>query len=97
MDLQNILIRPIVTEKSMIDAGVSKFTFEVAKNSNKGVIKKAVENKFKVNVVSVSTSVVKGKKKRFGNRRKEVLGPSWKKAIVRLKTGEKIGLFESVK
>ncbi|MCL5438388.1 MAG: 50S ribosomal protein L23 [Patescibacteria group bacterium] len=97
MDLQNILIRPIVTEKSMADAGTGKFTFEVAKEADKGMIKKAVENKFKVNVVSVSTSIVKGKKKRQGNRRKEVLGSSWKKAIVRLKTGEKIGLFETVK
>jgi large subunit ribosomal protein L23 len=90
----NVIISPVITEKSMIDAGNGKFTFAVGRFVNKDEIKKAIEKKFSVHVVGISTSVIKGKSIRSGARRTEKkLTPS-KKAIVTLKKGEKIGMFE---
>ncbi|MEX2007228.1 MAG: 50S ribosomal protein L23 [Candidatus Levyibacteriota bacterium] len=95
MNITDVILGPIISEKSSKDAGISRFTFKVTKAANKYAIKKAVEDKFRVNVVSVATTVVKGRSQRFGARRIEITLPSWKKAIVQLKTGEKIDLFET--
>lgn len=92
---QNIIIAPLISEKSINDAGFGKFTFKVSKKADKKQIKKEVEDKFKVNVLSIATSIVKGKKRRFGARRTEVTLSSWKKAIVRLKAGQKIDAFDT--
>lgn len=91
---QNILIKPIVTEKSMQRTS-NTFTFLVAKSASKMAIKKAVKANFGVNVISVSTSLMKGKRKRVGQRRTEVAETASKKAVILLKKGEKISLFES--
>lgn len=91
---KKILIRPIITEKSMADAGRSMFTFQVATGSDKSLIKKAVEEEFNVHVVSVRTISVHGKTVRAGKKRQEARTSSWKKAIVALRDGEKIDLFE---
>ncbi len=88
------ILAPIITEKSMKDAQVSKFTFKVEKFASKTDIKKEVEAKFKVNVVKVATMTVKGRTQSFGARRIERKMPVYKKAIVALKSGQKIGLFE---
>ncbi len=90
----SLIISPLITEKSMQDAGNSKFTFQVLKEANKNQIKKEVQDRFKVSVIHVSTITVKGKTTRVGARRSEKKLTSWKKAIVTLKPGEKIGLFE---
>lgn len=90
----DVIISPLITEKSMIDAGKGKFTFRVNKAANKNDIKKAVESNFSVHVTHVSTSILKGKSMRTGIRRTEKSISSSKKAIVTLKTGEKIGMFE---
>jgi large subunit ribosomal protein L23 len=90
----NLIISPLITEKSMQDAQNSKFTFQVAKFSNKNEIKKEIEKRFKVSVTHVSTNTVKGKSVRVGAKRTEKKLASWKKAIVTLKSGEKIGMFE---
>ena len=95
MHITDVIIAPIISEKSTKDAGVARFTFKVSKKADKLAIKKAVESKFKVNVVSVSTMNVKGRTKRFGARRIEADLPSWKKAIVQLKPDQKIDLFET--
>ena len=92
---QDVILGPIISEKSMNDVGLSKFTFKVSKKADKGQIKKNIEEKFKVDVVSVSTARVKGKKRRFGARRIEIVLPSYKKAIVRIKEGQKIGMFDT--
>ena len=87
MNAHDIIIRPIISEKSMDQLADKKYTFEVAKGANKIEIKKAVEEIFGVNVVSVTTSLVKGKIKRMGatsGRR-----PDYKKAIVKLTEGSK--------
>lgn len=95
MDINNVLIRPIITEKSMNGVAVGKFTFEVKKEANKSAIKNAVEQQFKVNVISVTTSLVKGKRGRVGVRRIEKVKTPWKKATVELKNGQKIDLFDT--
>lgn len=95
MDIHSIIIRPIITEKSVKDAEKGKFTFAVLKNANKDAIKLAIEKIFEVNVVHIATSIVKGRSHRTGNKRIEVKQNSWKKAIVALKEGQKIGLFDA--
>lgn len=92
--MHNVVIRPIITEKSMRDADKSKFTFFVRKNATKKEIKAAVEKLFSVTVVSVATAVVKGKTHRVGVRRNEVVKSPMKKAMVALKAGQKIDAFE---
>lgn len=94
MDTTDIILKPLITEKSMKEAGRGKFTFKVLKKADKNMIRRAIEEKFKVNVVSVATSIVKGRSQRFGARRIETALPSWKKAIVQLKPDQKIDLFE---
>jgi large subunit ribosomal protein L23 len=72
----------------------NKYAFEVAEEANKNQIKQAVEKSFKVNVTTVNVMTVPGKRRRVGRRM--VLTPSHKKAIVTLKQGDKIELFEGV-
>jgi len=93
--MQNTLLRPIITEKSMADAGSGKYLFAVSRSASKTLIKKIINDTFNVHVTQVATSVVKGKRKRIGQRRQEVTDAIWKKAIIWVRTGEKIGLFES--
>ncbi|AFA49612.1 MAG: 50S ribosomal protein L23 [Acetobacterium sp.] len=92
---RDIIIKPIITERSMADAEEKKFTFKVDKRANKIEIKNAVEVIFGVEVEKVSTMNMKGKLKRTGRfvgRRSD-----WKKAIVKLTPGSKgIQFFEGV-
>ena len=94
MQTTEVIIKPIVTEHSMSTVADGTYSFVVAKAANKLEIKKAIETKFGVTVVSVATSIVKGKTKRVGTRRQEVKAAPWKKAMVTVKKGEKIALFE---
>lgn len=94
MDQGRVLIKPIITEKSMQDANSGWYTFAVVKEANKEVIKKAVEDQFKVDVLGVRTLIMKGKSKRVGRRRQTVKTSSWKKAKVLLGPEQKIDLFE---
>lgn len=91
----DIIIKPLVTEKSMEDMTEGKYTFEVDKRANKSEVKKAVEEIFGVKVEKISTMNVKGKEKRMGKfvgRRKD-----WKKAIVKLAADSKpIEFFEGM-
>lgn len=95
MNYFDIIVRPIITEKAMMDMEENKYTFEVAKKSNKSEIKKAVESIFSVKVEKVYTMNMVGKMKRQGahsGRR-----PNWKKAIVKLAADSKpIEFFESM-
>ena len=90
----DIIISPLITEKSMQDASNGKFTFKVLKSSNKNDIKREIEKNFSVNVIGISTNILKGKKVRVGARRAEKNVSDTKKAIVSVKKGQKIGLFE---
>ena len=90
-----IIERPLLTEKSMDLSHHGKYTFKVLKDANKIEIADAVEQIFKVNVVKVNTITVRGKKRRVG-RYPEGRTSDWKKAIVTLKTGQSITLFEGL-
>jgi len=90
-----IIERPLITEKSVAGAAEGKYTFRVFKDANKIEIAKAVEEVFNVKVDNVNTLTVKGKKKRVG-RHPEGKTPDWKKAIVTLKPGFKIEIFEGM-
>jgi large subunit ribosomal protein L23 len=70
----------------------NKFAFEIAMKANKTEVKQAIEQLFKVKVVAVKTAIVRGKFRRIG--RSEGQRPNWKKAIVTLKEGDAISLFE---
>ena len=94
MHLSKVLHRPLVTEKNSVLQTLGKYAFEVAQEANKAQIKQAVEAAFKVTVTGVNVMTVPGKKKRMRGR--EVMSPSWKKALVTLKPGDKIELFEGV-
>jgi large subunit ribosomal protein L23 len=93
-DYRDVIIRPVVTEKSMNLLADNKYTFVVDKKANKTEIKNAIENIFNVRVENVNTMIVKGKPKRMG--RYEGKRPDRKKAIVTLKPGQKIRLFEGM-
>lgn len=95
MEQTNILVRPVITEKSMDEASRGRFTFVVAKGATKGDVKKAVEQQFPVTVVSVHTLITKGKGARSGKRRIEVKLRPVKKAIVELLPGQRIDLFDT--
>ena len=91
---RDILIRPLITERTNELMGEYKYTFVVAKRANKIEIKKAVEEIFKVKVLDVNTMNVLGKVKRMGKTSGK--RPDYKKAIVKLAPGETIGFFEGV-
>ncbi|GAB6106917.1 50S ribosomal protein L23 [Fusibacter bizertensis] len=91
----DVIIKPIVTENSMLQTSDRKYTFEVLKNANKTEIRKAVEEVFGVKVEQVNTMNVKGKLKRQG--RTQGYTRSWKKAIVKLTADSKtIEFFEGM-
>lgn len=77
---QDIIIKPIITEKSMDVLAQGKYTFKVAKDSNKAEIARAVEELFNVQVVKVNTMNVRGRAKRVGRFTGKTA--AWKKAIV---------------
>jgi len=87
-----VLIKPLVTEKSTDLMQDNKFTFKVDPKANKIEIKNAVQSIFNVNVVEVRTMNVSGKLKKQG--RSVGYSSDWKKAIVTLKQGQKIPIFD---
>lgn len=92
MEARDILIRPIVTEKSTTLMEQGKYTFRVPLAATKIQIRQAVEQIFKVKVQAVNTMRYEGKLKRMG--RTQGRRSDWKKAVVTLKPGEAIELFE---
>jgi large subunit ribosomal protein L23 len=96
MSIYHSIIRyPSITEKNTtLRTAQNKYVFEVAPDATKPQIKKAVEKIFGVNVISVNTIVVKGKLKRTG--RFAGYRPNWKKAIVKVQTGQTIAKFGEV-
>ncbi|MBU1203348.1 50S ribosomal protein L23 [Patescibacteria group bacterium] len=89
-----VLIKPVISEKATIGASLNKYTFEVAGFSNKVQIKKAIEEAYGVIPVSVNIVNQKGKSVRFG--RKFGRKSDTKKAIVTLKKGDSIKLYEGI-
>ena len=92
---QDIILAPVVTEASMENMQLKKYTFKVAKDANKIEIAKAVEELFKVKVAKVNTIHVRGQQRRYG--RFEGYTASWKKAVVTLTADSKnIEFFEGM-
>ena len=95
MTAQDIILRPIVSEKSMAGIGGKKYTFEVAKSATKIEIARAVEELFGVKVNKVNTLHVRGHLRRQGKT--QGYTSSWKKAVVTLTPGSKnIEFFEGM-
>ena|SRR5260221_4888239 len=92
--MNNILVRPVFTERSMKDAEGARFTFVVGLSVSKDEIKKTVESKFGVKVLDIATVIIKGKGKRVGKKRTEKLLGKYKKAVIRLEKGQKIDIFD---
>lgn len=91
----SVIRSPSITEKNTtLRSDQNKYVFEVDRRSNKKEIKRAVESLFNVNVESVNTMIVKGKRKRMG--RFSGYRPNWKKAIVKLAEGQTIDKFGEV-
>ncbi len=94
MQLFEVIRRPLVTEKNTALQAAGKYGFEVRPEATKVQVKQAVEKAFKVTVTSVNVMTVRGREKRVG--RKKILAGTWKKAVVTLKPGDKITIFEGV-
>ena len=94
MDATQIIIRPIVSEKTYVLATADKYTFRVHDNAHKTQIKQAIEELFDVTVLDVRTMSVKGKPKRRGLN--AGFRRSWKKAIVQVREGDSIPIFQGL-
>jgi large subunit ribosomal protein L23 len=92
MDPRQVIVEPVVSEKSYALMAEGKYTFRVNDRAHKTQIRSAVERIFGVEVVAVRTSRVRPKPKRRGVHSGQTRG--WKKAIVELKSGDQIELFE---
>jgi large subunit ribosomal protein L23 len=94
MQPSQVIIRPVVSEKSFVLAEAGKYTFRVHDRAHKTQIRQAIEQLFDVGVVEVRTAVVKSKPKRrgqtFGRTRR------WKKAVVQVREGETIPIFQGL-
>jgi large subunit ribosomal protein L23 len=96
-----IILRPVISEKSIDESSRGKYTFAVHPDANKIQIKAAVEELYKgekIEVVNVNVLTTKAKEKRRGTRRGRIVGYTtpWRKAIVTLAPGQKIEFFEGV-
>lgn len=93
-DPRDVLKKPVISERSMAMLEENKYTFYVNPDANKIEVKNAVEELFNVTVLNVNTMSVKGKEKRMG--RYVGRTADRKKAIVKLKAGDKIEIFEGI-
>jgi large subunit ribosomal protein L23 len=94
MDASQVIIRPVVSEKSYVLAAAEKYTFRVHPNAHKTQIRQAIESLFDVNVVDVRTMSVKSKPKRRGVTAGRTR--AWKKAIVQVAPGQSIPIFQGL-
>ena len=94
MDASQVIIRPVVSEKSYVLATADKYTFRVHPNAHKTQIRQAIEQLFDVNVVDVRTMSVKSKPKRRGYTSGRTR--AWKKAIVQVAPGQSIPIFQGL-
>lgn len=93
--MNQIIKRPLVTEKNTVHSSGGIYAFEVARDARKDQIKRAVEQAFRVKVDCVNTMICRGRSRRTNLKNLSKV-QYWKKALVKLKTGNKISLFEGV-
>jgi large subunit ribosomal protein L23 len=94
MDASQVIIRPVVSEKSYVLATADRYTFRVHADAHKTQIKQAVEQLFDVDVMEVRTLSVKSKPKRRGYTSGRTR--AWKKAIVQVRPGQSIPIFQGL-
>jgi large subunit ribosomal protein L23 len=94
MDPSQVIIRPVVSEKTFVLAETGKYTFRVHERAHKTQIRQAIEQLFDVNVVEIRTASVKSKPKRRGHTSGRSRG--WKKAIVQVRAGQTIPIFRGL-
>lgn len=88
-----IILHPVITERSTDNARIGRYTFAVARDANKIEVKQAVEAIYRVNVLKVNVMNVRGKRRRVG-RMPAGETASWRKAIVTVQPGQRIEAFE---
>lgn len=92
--IDHVIVRPLATEKTArLEAQSNQYAFEVALGSTKIEVKEAIQTLFGVKVADVTTSVVRGKVKRFGRYHGQ--RSNWKKAVVRLAEGESLNVYSA--
>jgi len=98
LQASEVILRPVISEKSMDHTQRGKYTFRIHDDANKLQVKNAIEELFKVNVLTVNVSTMKAKEKSRNRRRGRIRGwtSPWKKAVVTLAAGQKIEFFEGV-
>jgi large subunit ribosomal protein L23 len=94
MDQKTVIKQPVVSEKSIAQAENGVYSFKVTSDANKLEVKDAVEKLFKVTVTSVNMMKVKGRTRKFGRKGKMGRMADWKKAVVTLKSGDKIEIMK---
>jgi large subunit ribosomal protein L23 len=94
MDPSQVIIRPVVSEKTFVLAEAGKYTFRVHARAHKTQIRQAIEQLFDVNVVEIRTASVKSKPKRRGHTSGR--SRQWKKAIVQVRSGQTIPIFRGL-
>lgn len=92
--MKQIVIKPVITEKSLSLASRGWYTFAVVEGSRKREIAMAIGDIYGVTVVDIRTLIMHGKERKSGKRMKKIHRNDWKKALVRLKVGQKIDAFE---
>jgi large subunit ribosomal protein L23 len=97
MRLNNVVTKPIITEKAVSVSGGGKYVFRVAKKASKQAIASEIGRMYGVEVIGVNTCVMPGKKRRVLKTRLFTKTPRWKKATVQLKEGQSIELFPKEK
>src|SRR5215207_8488282 len=94
MNVNEILIKPLITEKNTMLGAEGKYTFKIARRANKVQVKEAVAALFKVDVTAVNTISVPPKTRRVGRTSGKT--HAWKKAVGTLRAGQRIDIFEGV-
>ncbi|MFT6631742.1 MAG: large subunit ribosomal protein L23 [Bacteriovoracaceae bacterium] len=95
MHVEQVLVKPLLTEKSSIETeNTNRYVFKVLLKANKYQIKDAVESMFDVKVIDVRTAILPGKVKKAGKTTKKT--SSWKKAYVKIQDGQKLELFQGI-
>lgn len=90
----HVVVRPIITEKSLSLAAKGWYTFSVKPSAGKHAIASGVSSLYNVKVINVRTSIFSGKSRRVGRKMKEIVRSDWKKALVWLEKGQTIPVFD---
>lgn len=94
MELTKVILGPVISEKSIGNTAINRYTFYINKNATKNEVSLAVEKQYKVDVLDVKVINIRGKKVQFGKKRIKGKRNDKRKAIVTIKAGQKIEIFD---